>query len=144
MTETGSSSTESMEGLVDDATTLLQRSVDRFLERILTVADVRRVYGEPVVQGDRTVIPVTQVRTMIGFGGGSGTEPGKGDGEAEPRGGEGGGGGGGIRVTPLGYIELTPSEARFVPIVDRTRLAITAIIAFTLLMIIRGPRRKSR
>jgi uncharacterized spore protein YtfJ len=133
-----------MDEMVDNATSPTQRVVDRFLERIFTAADARRVYGEPVVQGDRTVIPVAEVRTMLGFGGGSGTEPSKGNGEAGPRGGEGGGGGGQIKVMPLGYIELTPNEAHFVPIVDRTRLAITAIIAFALLMLVRGPRPKRR
>ena len=140
MTESMSSSTRTPEELVNDATSPLQRSVDRFLEQILTIADVRRVFGEPVVQGDRTIIPVTQVRTMLGFGGGAGTEPSKGDSDAGPRGGEGGGGGGRIKVEPLGYIEVTPEWTRFVPIVDRTRLVVTAIIAFTLLTLVRRPR----
>jgi uncharacterized spore protein YtfJ len=143
MTESTSSSARTPEELVNDATNPLQRAVDRLLERILTVADVRRVFGEPVVQGDRTVIPVAQVRTMMGFGGGSGTEPSKGNGEAGPRGGEGGGGGGGVKVMPLGYIEVTPEWTRFVPIVDRSRLVVTAIIAFTLLMLVRRPRSKT-
>lgn len=143
MAESVPSSTEHLNELVNDATNPIQRAVDRVLERMLTVADARRVFGEPVLQGERTVIPVAQVRTMLGFGGGSGTEPNKREGETESRSGEGGGGGGAIQVTPLGYIELTPSEARFVPIVDRTRLAIAAIIAVTLLLIVRRPRSKS-
>jgi len=63
------------------------------------------VYGEPVSIGGKTVLPVATVR--YGFGGGSGSNP-------EAR--RGGGGGGGLVARPLGVVEVTESQTRFIPI----------------------------
>ena len=45
-----------------------------FLENLATrlgqTATVKNVYGEPIVAGDKTIIPVAQI--MYGFGGGYG------------------------------------------------------------------------
>ncbi len=75
----------------------------------------KSVYGEPVVSGDKTVIPVASV--AFGFGGGFG----KGDRASEK--GEGGGGGIGFRGMPAGYIEITPAGTRFVPVREREKMA---------------------
>ena len=126
--------TGSIQDLVDTHRGPLQRMIDRVLDRALTASDVRRVFGDPVTQGDRTVVPVAQVRTMFGFGAGAGSGS-KEDGE-ETGSGEGGGGGGSIQVTPLGYIEITPSETRFIATIDRNRLAITTITSATVLLFV--------
>ena len=47
--------------------------IAELLERSLSI---RHVYGEPVQQGDTTVIPVAKV--AYGFGGGGGQGPGRG------------------------------------------------------------------
>lgn len=141
MAERVAGTSESLNDLVDSKQSQFQRVIDRVIERALTVADVRRVFGEPVTQGDRTVIPVAKVRTMFGFGGGSGSGPSKDS--TEQSSGEGGGGGGSVQVAPLGYIEITPLETRYIPIIDRTRLATTAITCLALVLIVRFRRRKA-
>jgi uncharacterized spore protein YtfJ len=86
-------------------------------ESILSQANVKAVYGEPVAAHGKTVIPVAKV--MYGYGAGAGTG-GVGDSRAR---GEGGGGGGGARAIPVGVIEISERETRFVPITDRRKLA---------------------
>jgi uncharacterized spore protein YtfJ len=86
-------------------------------ESILGQANVKAIYGEPIVAQGRTVIPVARI--MYGYGAGLGTG-GVGDSSAR---GEGGGGGGGARAIPVGVIEVSDQQTRFVPITDRKRLA---------------------
>ncbi|MDQ5807836.1 MAG: hypothetical protein M3320_04105, partial [Actinomycetota bacterium] len=73
----------------------------------------RLCYGEPVVAGDRTVIPVARVRVAGGGGYGSGDE------------GDGGGGGGYLEATPQGFIELDATGASYHAIPDPERLGRT-------------------
>ncbi|HLV87708.1 MAG TPA: spore germination protein GerW family protein [Candidatus Sulfotelmatobacter sp.] len=85
-------------------------------ESILT-ANVKAVYGDPVAAEGKTIIPVAKI--VYGFGGGSGT-----GGLGNSSRGEGGGGGGGARAVPVGVIEISDQQTRFVPIAtDRRKLA---------------------
>jgi len=86
-------------------------------ESILSQANVKAIYGEPIVAHGKTVIPVARI--MYGYGAGAGTG-GVGDSSAR---GEGGGGGGGARAIPVGVMEVSDQQTRFVPITDRKRLA---------------------
>lgn len=61
------------------------QSLKDLIERNLSI---RHVYGEPVVRGDTTVIPVASV--AVAFGGGEGRKDQQ----------EGGGGGGALRMSP--------------------------------------------
>ncbi|WP_411963595.1 spore germination protein GerW family protein [Haloferax sp. YSMS24] len=79
--------------------------------------DARTVYGDPVSVGEKTVIPAASIVYGLGMGGGSGTD------EMGDEGGEGFGGGGGVRATPLGVVEVTPDETRFVRFGADRRLA---------------------
>ena len=94
--------------------------VAQIAERIQASADVKVVFGEAVTANGHTIIPVAQV--MYGFGGGSGQA-------AE---GSGGGGGGGVRVKPLGVLEVTDADTRFIPIVDVGRLALYGLVGLFL------------
>jgi uncharacterized spore protein YtfJ len=85
-------------------------------EGILGQASVKTIYGEPIPANGKTIIPVAKV--MYGYGAGAGTG-GVGDSSAR---GEGGGGGGGVRVVPLGVVEVSEQQTRFVPISDRRKL----------------------
>ena len=85
-------------------------------ESILGQANVKAIYGEPIVAQGRTVIPVARI--MYGYGAGLGTG-GVGDSSAR---GEGGGGGGGARAIPVGVIEISDLRTCFVPITDRKKL----------------------
>ncbi|WP_067964923.1 spore germination protein GerW family protein [Nocardiopsis trehalosi] len=77
--------------------------VDRLVAGVGGALGSRAVYGEPVRQGDVTVVPVARV--FYGFGGG--TDPGAG-------GRDGLGAGGSAR--PLGFIVLRDGQAEFRPI----------------------------
>ncbi len=100
----------------------IQEFVERMAEHIGGSASVRTVYGEPVVAGERTVIPVAKIR--FGFGAGRG----KGEGGMDA----GGGGGGRMVATPCGAIEITPSGTRFIGFDNRRRLG--AAVAIGLLL----------
>lgn len=105
------------------------------VDRVAGSAGAQLLFGEAQRVGDRTVIPVGQARYGfgLGFGAGSGTPPedqGGGSGS-----GGGGGGGGGVMARPIGFIEVTGDEARFVPIIDYTRVILTALICIAVVML---------
>jgi uncharacterized spore protein YtfJ len=75
----------------------------------------RLCFGEPVVAGTRTVIPVARVR--LAGGGGYGSEG--------PERGDGGGGGGFLEASPQGFIEFDDDGARYHPIPDPERIGRT-------------------
>jgi uncharacterized spore protein YtfJ len=90
--------------------------VDKSLRRLIdAVATTRLCYGEPVRQGDRTVIPVARVRASGGWGTGWGPRAGK---EGRPG---GSGGGGNVDALPAGFIEVGPEGAHFHEIRDPDR-----------------------
>jgi uncharacterized spore protein YtfJ len=111
-------------------------AVQPFIDRMLGSASVRTVYGEPVVAGDKTIVPVACI--AYGFGGGGGTRGGR---EGQP-GDEGGGGGGGVSARPVGVVEITPAGTRFIEFGDRKKLA-GALFAGLVLGVLIG-RRRSR
>src|ERR1700690_3498757 len=94
-----------------------QELLQSLKENILSQASVKAIYGEPISAHGKTIIPVAKI--MYGYGAGAGTG-GMGDTSAR---GEGGGGGGGVRVVPLGVIEVSEQQTRFVPITSRRKLA---------------------
>jgi uncharacterized spore protein YtfJ len=104
-------------------------------ESILSQANVKAIYGEPVAAHGKTVIPVAKI--MYGYGAGAGTG---GVGTSSARG-EGGGGGGGVRAIPVGVIEVSDQPSRFVPITDRKRLA-GAVLAGIVFGMLLGWRRR--
>lgn len=97
-------------------------------DSVLTEANVKAIYGEPISAHEKTIIPVAKI--MYAYGAGAGTG---GIGEKNTRG-EGGGGGGGVRSVPVGVIEVSNQQTRFVPITDRKKLtgAVLAGIGFGL------------
>jgi uncharacterized spore protein YtfJ len=105
-------------------------------ESILSQANVKAIYGEPIAAHGKTVIPVAKL--MYGYGAGAGTG-GVGDSSAR---GEGGGGGGGARAIPVGVIEVSDQQTRFVPITDRKRLAGAVLAGIGLGMLLGWRRRR--
>ena len=77
------------------------------LGRFLATADVRKVFGEPVVHGDATVIPAAEVASAFGIGVGSGR-----GGDPAGEGGGGGGGGGGTTFARAGGGGGRPPDRR--------------------------------
>ena len=105
-------------------------------ESILSQANVKAIYGEPIAAHGKTVIPVAKI--MYGYGAGAGTG---GVGDTSARG-EGGGGGGGVRAVAVGVIEVSDLQTRFVPITDRKRLAGAVLVGIGLGMLLGWRRRR--
>jgi uncharacterized spore protein YtfJ len=122
------------------------------LQRLWSAGDAAAVFGQPVSSGDYTVIPVAEVAAGGGFGSGMGfnslrrrrgeakTESSEGaagvvEGAEAPSptmegAGGGGGGGGGAMARPVAVIVLGPDGVRVQPVLDMTKLALTALGAF--------------
>ncbi|MCL5997743.1 MAG: hypothetical protein M1546_17055 [Chloroflexi bacterium] len=128
----------------DRAITAAQDTLSQFL----SAADVQAVYGEPLQQGDATIIPCAEVLSVAGFGVGSGFGRGEdtGEGDTHNAGGGGGGGGGGGRVLsrPVAVIVVSPEGVTVKPVVDVTKIALAGITAwgFMLATLFRMQRRK--
>jgi uncharacterized spore protein YtfJ len=104
-------------------------------DSILSQASVKAIYGDPIAAHGKTVIPVAKI--IYGYGAGAGTGS-VGDSSAR---GDGGGGGGGVRAIPVGVIEVSNQQTRFVPITSRKRLA-GAVLAGIGLGMLLGWRRR--
>lgn len=92
-------------------------------ERVSGSASVKNVYGDPVVVGNRTVIPAAQVRYAFGGGGGA-------KGEAGDH--NGGGGGGRVSAQPCGALEVTAEGTRFIAFDDRRTTGAALALGFIL------------
>jgi len=95
------------------------------IENIQSSKGSETVYGDPIEQDGKTIITVTKIQ--YGFGGGSGggdqSEASESNnGTHDKAGGHGMGFGGGVRVFPVGVIELTETDTRFIPINDNKRM----------------------
>jgi uncharacterized spore protein YtfJ len=100
----------------------LQKFVDSVRSSLAESANVKRVFGEPVVVGNKTVIPVARIGYGFGAGGGTGPTRPNAEGEAKPVG-EGGGGGGGMGAVPIGVVEITPEHTKFIRFDSRKKIA---------------------
>jgi uncharacterized spore protein YtfJ len=89
---------------------------DQFLEKLAdkvgAKANIKAVFGDPIVRNGTTIVPVAKVRW--GFGGGSGTGPTSEAADAPV--GSGSGAGGGAMAEPIGYLEIGEQGAAFKPI----------------------------
>ena len=106
-------------------------------DSIVGQAGVKTIFGEPISAQGKTIIPIAKL--IYGYGGGAGTG-GVGNSSAQ---GEGGGGGAGVRAIPVGVIEVSDQQTRFIPITSRKKLT-GAAIAGILLGITLGWRRRRR
>jgi uncharacterized spore protein YtfJ len=87
------------------------------LKESILAANVKTVYGESITAQGKTIIPVAKI--VYGYGGGAGTG-GVGDSRAR---GEGGGGCGAARAIPVGVVEVSEQQTRYIPITDQRKLA---------------------
>lgn len=78
-----------------------------------TMARLETVIGQPVVAGERTIIPITKISVGFGAGGGEDSRAEKG-----PR--FGGGGGGGAVIEPIGFLVLDRDKVSILTARDRT------------------------
>lgn len=122
------------------------------LADLLSVASADKVYSEPVVAGDRTIITAAEVNTGMGFGyglrtGARGASWGRSRRERRNGGPRGGGGGGGQAAgRPVAIVTVDPDGVHVQPVMDRTKIVLTALTAvgafgLTLLRLRRDGRR---
>lgn len=83
--------------------------------------NARTVFGDPVERDRLTVVPVAKIGYGFGGGFGRGDET-----DDESGGGSGGGIGGGLSARPVGVIEISDHDTRFVSIPGRRRQAMIA------------------
>ena len=105
-------------------------------DSVLSQASVKAIYGEPISAQGKTVIPVAKI--MYAYGAGAGTG---GVGNTSARG-EGGGGGGGVRAIPIGVIDISDQQTRFVPITDSKRLGGAVLVGIGLGILLGWRRRR--
>lgn len=105
----------------------IQHYLQLIFEHLQSSASVKTVYGEPMTVEGKTIIPVAKVAYGLGAGAGPAK---KSSDQIEDK--EVGGGGGGISCRPVGIIEITKEETRFIPIDDRRKLAGALIIGLIL------------
>jgi uncharacterized spore protein YtfJ len=116
------------------------------LEKLLTFAQARTVYSEPVTVGDHTIITACEVTAMLGYG--YGTQPAATPNGARPHNGvapetngaphetapapgkpgQGGGGGGTAFARPVAVINIGPEGVWVDPVVDVTKISLAAFV----------------
>lgn len=106
------------------------------VEKTREAAHWQAAFGEPLLEGDRTIIPVAQIGYGFGLSSGSGIGPSGEEGEPA-REGEGGPSGGGASAKPLGAIVVTPERVYFEEVRDEGKIALfgIAMVAFTVFQI---------
>jgi len=104
------------------------------LSELVSVATADKVFSEPVVAGDKTIITAAEIHTGMGFGYGLTTgvsvPSGKwhrSHGDGGPRG--GGGGGGQAVARPVAVVTIDPDGVTVQPVLDRTKIVLTALTA---------------
>jgi uncharacterized spore protein YtfJ len=119
-----------------------QQYFQSIIDKLQGGANVKTVYGDPIVAEGKTIIPVAKVAYCFGAGIAPGLLPLK-EGEQPAERVERTGMGGGLRARPLGVVEVTKEETKFIPIDERGKLAGMLLIGFFLGLVIAG-RRSSR
>jgi uncharacterized spore protein YtfJ len=105
-------------------TTDKQQFLKSLSEQVSESATVQKVYGEPIIHEQKTIIPVAKVRA--GFGGGFGEA--RSDSSQEGSRNEGSGMGGGLMVDPVGVYEITAESTRFVPLRKGRYVAVGVVL----------------
>lgn len=123
----------------------LKEIIQTVSERIQNTATVKTVYGDPVTAEGKTIIPVAKVRYGFGGGGGWGSEGSANNGDGDKGGeGSGGGGGGGVEVRPVGMIEITTGETRYISFEDNRRIAKLVVLGMILSFLLVRRKLKNR
>ena len=103
---------------------------EQALSKLVITASADAVFGEPVVNGDTTVIPCSEVAMGMGMGSGSGPV----DENGNPTG-SGSGGGGGARGRPVAAIVITQEGVRVEPIFDLTKIILASLTTGTFILL---------
>ena len=114
----------------------LQQYFQSILDRLQTSAQVKTVYGDAITAEGKTIIPVARVA----YGFHAGIRPLRRDDGGEQK--EAGRSGGGVHIKPLGVLEITKEETKFVPIRENRKLVGVLFVGLLLGLWI-GVRRSS-
>lgn len=87
----------------------IQGIMDTTLEKIRAMVDADTVIGDPICQGDITLLPVSKV--SFGLASGGSDFAGKGNSPLF-----GGGGGAGVSITPIAFIVIKGSDVKMLQI----------------------------
>ena len=100
------------------------------IENMMKRLNVNTVFGEPLREGEQTIIPVASVRYGFGFGSGYGSGQSPDQEEGQPANvGEGGGSGAGAmgKAKPVGVLRITAEGVHFEPAMDPKTIALAGI-----------------
>ena len=129
--------TNEKEGFITEAVHSTDQALD-LVGRLFRVSEAGVVFGQPIVQGERTVIVASEVAVGMGAGAGYGGEP-------DESAGGGGGGGGYSFGRPVAVIEIEPQGVHVTPIVDSTKIAVAVFTTVgAMLFAWSGMRRQAR
>jgi uncharacterized spore protein YtfJ len=112
----------------------IQAKSNETFDRLMSVAEVDKVFSQPVVSGEYTVITAAEVGAGLGlgFGVGAGMDEDKDEAE-EPKevsgSGGGGGGGGGSFSRPVAVITISPQGVEVKPVIDITKISLACFTA---------------
>lgn len=107
-----------------------QSPIQPMFDKFATDRDVKLVYGEPIENGEQSIVPVAKMKYSFGAGGGVNTE-----GDDANR---GEGSGGHITVKPIGVYEMNADRVRFKPVIDMTFIsAAFAVVTLGLTLLLR-------
>ena len=95
------------------------------IEQLFETLRVDAVFGQPVQEGDVTIIPVAEIGGVFGYG--SGQSPATEDEGDTADSGKGAGGGGAGKAKPRGYIKITSDGVNFESVLDEERIALAGI-----------------
>ncbi|QRK09032.1 hypothetical protein JQX13_02370 [Archangium violaceum] len=110
--------------------------VNEVIDRARDAFNVRRVFGEPIQQGEVTLVPAAWVSGGGGGGGGEGTAP---EGAENAGGtGKGYGSGFGLRARPAGAFVLRNGKVSWMPAVDVNRIILGAQVLMGIFLLTIG------
>jgi uncharacterized spore protein YtfJ len=96
------------------------------IEQMRDKASVKAVFGAPVQVGQKTIIPIADIKYGFGFGYGEAPTEDREE-EQEADGGRGGRARGCIAARPVAVLEITDDAVRVKPVMDEGRIALTGI-----------------
>ena len=119
-------------------------------ENIEKTANIKSIFGDVKKADNVSIIPVASVRFQGGGGGGFGEMDAQKKEKPEPleeaetekegakkgRSGKGGGLGMKVDASPVGYIEIKDDNAKFVEILDKTKIILNGLKVFMIVFII--------
>lgn len=117
-----------------------QQYFQSIIDRLQSDANIKTVYGDPITAEGKTIIPVAKVGYCFGAGIGPSLSSLNKEGKQPAERIERTGMGGGLRARPLGVVEITKEETKFIPIDERGKLAGALLLGLFLGLVIAGRR----